>query len=283
MIVTSVRCYLNILAQLMTREELLNAQYYIADKVGITHFSGSTQWDPETEQYIEIPNNVEQASPFLIKYANEMNSLNMSPYFTTSDIDIDRLVGDKNPIVRFVDSRLKNEAVQLSLYSEFIANIRKDKLVIVIFMDECTVRYGAGLVCELLSQEFGQDITFIDPQYRPYVRGRVTYVGNKEHAENVITELRKKMMITSFMASVSKNNIESGNANIEEYLSSFEEIPDAIYLYNSLWPDDPLPAGNYTLGDIKEMITQRALSEQAPNHQRMSNLRVINSNLMFNR
>jgi hypothetical protein len=150
-------------------------------------------------------------------------------------------------------------------------------------MDECTVRYGAGLVCELLSQEFGQDITFIDPQYRPYVRGRVTYVGNKEHAENVITELRKKMMITSFMASVSKNNIESGSANIEEYLSSFEEIPDAIYLYNSLWPDDPLPAGNYTLGDIKEMITQRALSEQAPNHQRMSNLRVINSNLMFNR
>lgn len=283
MIVTSLRCYLNILAQLMTAEELLDAQYYIADKVGILHFSESTQYDQETDQYVQVKETSDKAQPFMIKYANDTNNLSMFPYFTTSSLPSDTITGSRDPRARYVAMRLKNEAVLMSLYSEFIANIRKDKLVIVIFMDEATVRYGAGLACEMFSQEFGQDVTFIDPQYRPYVQGRVTYVGNKERAEIVIPEIRKKMQITGFMSAVTKTNFESNMNNINEFLTAYTEIPDAIELYNLLWPDDPLPAGNYTLADVKELIIQRALSERSPDHQRVSNLSIINANYMFSR
>ena len=97
MIVTSLRCYLNILAQLMTAEELLDAQYYIADKVGILHFAESTQYDQETDQYVQVKETSDKAQPFMIKYANDTNNLSMFPYFTTSSLKVMLVASARKP------------------------------------------------------------------------------------------------------------------------------------------------------------------------------------------
>ena len=74
MIVTSIRCYLNILTQFMTREQLLDAQYYIADKTSRKlPFKSSLQWNQETNQYEQVDEKdvEDSASPYLIEYSPE--------------------------------------------------------------------------------------------------------------------------------------------------------------------------------------------------------------------
>ena len=264
MIVTSIRCYLNILTQFMTREQLLDAQYYVADKTSRKlPFSSSMKWNLETGQYETVDeDDVETASPYLVEYAPKISK-------------------SKDPRARF-QAAISQPAFMMSVYQKIIRNIRKDKLFIMIFLDEPTVRYGAGLVCEMLSRDFGQDITFIDPQYRPYVQGRVSYVGNKQNGEIVMDRLRKSSLCTGFIDAMN-HTVDTGKLdNIHTFLTSTcEEITDSIYLYNSLWPDDPLPPGRYTNGELKEMLIQRALDERPGSAQNMSNISVQDDNASY--
>lgn len=283
MIVTSIRCYLNILTQFMTREQLLDAQYYVADKTSRKlPFSNSMKWNMETGQYEEVEeNDVESASPYLVEYAPEACNMNMSIFMTDANIDIDKISKSKDPRARF-QAAISQPEFLMSVYQKIIRNIRKDKLFIMIFLDEPTVRYGAGLVCEMLSRDFGQDVTFIDPQYRPYVQGRVSYVGNKQNGEIVMDRLRKSSLCTGFIDAMN-HTVDTGKLdNIHTFLdSTCEEITDSIYLYNSLWPDDPLPPGRYTNGELKEMLIQRALDERPVSAQNMSNMSVQDDNAAY--
>ena len=293
MIVTSLRCYLNILTQIMTRDQLLDAQYFIADKISKVNVSDFDQFDTDAEgHYIHADANekrtvegVEQASPYCLAYTDETINLNMQSLLTSFSVDIDKIAKSKDPRDRYY-ARITDEAFMQGLYSKVISNIRKDKLFIMIFMDEATVRYGAGIVCNILSDAFGQDVTFIDPQYRPYVQGRVTYVGNKQKAEQVIMDIRRKIRISSFMSALSMANVESNKNNMEAIMDAYTRLEDIIDLYNSLWPDDTLPAGTYSVADVKELILRRAMDERpSAAHQRMSNIRTLSNrnNFCFNR
>lgn len=286
MIVTSLRCYLNILTQIMTRDQLLDAQYYIADKIPKVRVDDLPYLDRDIDgnyESKEIPG-VEQASPFCVAYATEKVNLNIQSLLTSFDIDIDKISKSKDPLDRYY-ARITDESFMMAMYANVISNIKKDKLFIMIFMDEATVRYGADIVCNILSDAFGQDVTFIDPQYRPYVRGRVTYVGNKPKAEQVILDIKRKIRIGAFMAALAQSNVESNKNNMDALLVAYENIEDTIDLYNSLWPDDPLPSGNYTNADVKELIIRRAIDERSVSAQRLPNMRMINNrnNFCFNR
>ena len=261
----------------MTREQLLDAQYYIADKTSRKlPFKSSLQWNQETNQYEQVDEKdvEDSASPYLIEYSPEACNMNMSIFMTDANIDIDKISHSKDPRARFF-AAISQPEFQMSFYQKVIRNIRKDKLFIMIFMDEPTVRYGAGMVCDMLSKDFGQDVTFVDPQYRPYVQGRVSYVGDKQRGEIVMDNLRKSALCTGFVEAMNHTVDVSNLTNVMTFLNSMcEEITDSIYLYNSLWPDDPLPAGNYTNGQVKELIIQRALDERPASAQNMSNLSV---------
>ena len=277
----------------MTREQLIDAQYYIADKISKVNTDDLPFTDIDSDGCYtnkreesnshEIPG-VEQASPFCVGYANERTNLSMQPLLTSQNIDIDKISKSKDPRDRYF-ARITNEEFMVALWSNVISNIRKDKLFIMIFMDEPTVRYGADMVCNLFADAFGQDITFIDPQYRPHVHGRVTYVGNKQKAEQVILNIRRKIRIGAFMAAMAQSNVESNDINLETFMSAYTRIEDIIDLYNSLWPDDTLPAGNYTVADVKELIIRRAMDERSPSQQRLPNLRAMSNrnNFCFNR
>lgn len=288
MIVTSMRCYLNILTQLMTKEELLNAQYYIADRTASTGgYTSHHYWNPDTEQYEDTENDdAEKPSIYLVGYASSACNCNMASMLSGfKQLDIDKIARSSDPRDR-IHAYIHREQFVLSLYNEFIRNIRTDKLMIVVFTDEDTVRYGVNLFCEMVSQDFGQDITFIDPMYRPYVQGRSTYVGDKLRGEQLIKQLQDKTQITAFMAAMSHNNYESGTNNLQAFFKNFKEPMELIHLHDILWPDDKLQPGMYTCADIKEIIIGKAFDEEDYRIQRVPNMQIIDSNysaMMTNR
>lgn len=288
MIVTSMRCYLNILTQLMTKDELLNAQYYIADKTTGTRYQMREYWNPDTEQYetIEGDNTVDTASEYLVRYTSSSANCNMAAMLTGfKQLDIDKIAVSNHPRDR-INAYIHRELFMMALYNELIANIRKDKLMIVIFTDDDTVRYGADLFCEMVSKDFGQDITFIDPQYRPYVHGRVSYIGDKARGEMVISKIRDKALIAGFMSALAHNNYESSTNNIKTYFKNFDTTLELIQFHDLLWPDDKIKPGTYTFEDISDIIIGKAMEEEDSHLQRMPNIQIINSNyqsMMTNR
>lgn len=277
-----MRCYLNILTQIMTKEELLDAQYFIADKTGRrTFYSDEFNYDPTSGTYNEVNNNdaIIKTSKYLVDYAIDTCSFSIATFLTKNAIDLDKVSKSRKAYDRY-RAWLYQPQTMMSVYNNIISKIRADKLFIMIFMDEPTVRYAGDIACTYLANEFGQDITYIDPQYRPYVAGRVTYAGNKAHAEQVISDIRIKSLISGFMAAISNKNYESNDNNIVAYLSNlFTEVTDLIWFHNLLWPYDQLPPGNYTKADLLEIIVGKAMDDsQSTQQQRLSNLRIIDQN-----
>lgn len=289
MIVTSMRCYLNILTQLMSKDELLNAQYFIADRQstslsGMRGFSSdmNIEWDMELGQFVEKLDSIIQTSRYCIEYATDSCSLSISQFLTKQAIQIDDFSCSRKAHDRY-RTWLYQPVTMMSVYSHMISKIRADKLFIMIFTDEPTVRYAGDIACKYLSEEFGQDILFIDPQYRPHVKGRPSYIGNKARAENNIMNIRQQSLISGFMSALSNSNFESSTSNLETFLTvSMTDISDLIWFHNILWPDDKLPPGNYTKADLVEIILGKALNESSMRNQRLNNMRIIDE-LMYDR
>lgn len=283
MIVTSKRCYLNILTQIMTKDQLLEAQYYIADltdgslggsKNNSSNISGVTQ--DEDGNYVPVQQNQTQdprfkMSKFDITYGD--GSLSPTVFQTTFSLR-GETEAVPNPVGRFVNHINNTPEVYLRLYRDLVQRSEPDKLQIMIFYDEETVKHYVHHVCELLSNSFGFDIIFIDPQYRQ-VDGRVNYVGNKVRAEQVIHEVRDFSLLKAFEAADCQTSDIASKSNLTSYLCGFETCEDLIYLYNLLWPEDPLPAGNYILEDLREIIIRKRLSTRKRAYDQFDNLNVI--------
>lgn len=262
----------------MTKEELLNAQYFIADSTGRQFYSEEFNYDAEAGTYNKVSSPVLKTSNYIVDYAISTCSFSIATFLTKQAIDIDKVSKSRNAYDRY-RAWLYQPQTMMSVYNNMISKIRADRLFIMIFMDEPTVRYAGDIACTYLANEFGQDITYIDPQYRPYVAGRVTYVGNKANAERVISEIRSQSLIAGFMAAISNTNYESNDNNITAFLTTtFTEISDLIWFYNVLWPDDKLPPGNYTRRDLIELIIGKSMDESQKSQQRLSNLRIIEQN-----
>ena len=101
------------------------------------------------------------------------------------------------------------------------------------------------------------DIIFLDPAYRDNCRGYAEYRGNKEIGAKTEHDIRDFELLYNFSQSVSCSDMYGNISNVSTFLSSFD-FDQIIYLYNLLFPDDPLPPGNYSTDHIKQIIIGRS-------------------------
>lgn len=137
--------------------------------------------------------------------------------------------------------------------------LKGNGLQILIFSDDSIIPEYVHVVCGYLAQNFGCDITYIDPQYRPNVKGHAEYKGDKVFAMKNIKDIRDAKLILDFNAAISQSSGEA-MSNLTVFLNSFD-ANQIVYLYNLLFPDDPLPPGNYSSHHIKQIIIGRVSSQ----------------------
>lgn len=268
MIVTSKRCYLNILTQLMDLTTLLNANYYIADihapdgSVNIMERMMFNEYGQlVVENGIDSSTHVPSAiGRYNVKYGN--GELDPTPFLTSLLMGLGSEEVFVDPTERIIDHLNKTETMIATYNFLFRNELRGNGLQILIFNDDSVVENFVWLICEYLAKNFGCDITFIDPQYRPNVKGMVQYVGDKIFAEKTIKDLRDAQLLIDFNNAITQASTGDCINNLTTYLTSFD-AHQIVYLYNLLFPNDPLPPDNYTVDHIKQIIIGR-VSQNMP-------------------
>lgn len=257
MIVTSKRCFLNVLTQLQKADTLLNSNYYIGDQASGTNnvsINDNTTFN-DFGQLVQQSGVVQLTSKYYIKSNNVMNP---EPHVTHHAVmgadDSDFASAEEG----YIDHLNKPDTF-LAVYNFLF----KDQLqgngqqIFMLNDDENMLRFG-HIICQYLSTNFGVDIVYIDPAYRPNCRGCTQYPGNKVIGEKTIKDVRDYDLIFSFQQSLSQSELTGTLNNIRTFVGSMS-IENVVYLYNLLWPNDPLPPGNYSIDHIREIIIGRAV------------------------
>lgn len=262
MIVTSKRCFLNILTQLWSAEMLLNANYYIADcnsPTRMVNMADGFRFD-EFGRLIEDHGTVNvdpmhALGKYNIKYASNSGGLNPEPFRAEC------LMGVQDDYSSSYDKFIKNlnsPDTMLDVFNFLFKDpLRGNGTQVLVYYDDPNLLNYGNIVCQYLAYNFGVDILFIDPQYRPNCRGYVQYTGNKQVGEKTIKDIRDYGLLLNFSQTVSATGLYNSTSNLTVFLSEFT-FDQLIYLYNLLFPDDPLPPGNYTTDHIRQIIIGRA-------------------------
>lgn len=272
MIVLSKRSFLNILTQLWTPDKLLYANYYMADQKG---FSSATMTDNvsfDAQGQLVVNNLLSGATSvsmgqYSIKYGSCLDPAPQCVEYIMGDMD------GLTPEERFIDylnqpdtfmqvyeflfkSQLEGNGIQILMYSDF----------------ENLMRFG-DIICQYLSQNFGVDIVFLDAQYNPKCKGSVQYIGNKELGQKTFKDVRDYELLYQFNMALTQSAATNSEANLRVWLSCFS-FNDIMYLYSLLFPNDPLPPGNYSIEHITELIIYRAM--QSMPKREMPNINYYN-------
>ena len=256
---------------LTSKNVLLNANYYIADCRRPSIIDDSTDdvvWNKEEQRWERKKSNeIKKATQYNIKYGKS-GILDVGPYVTSLLSD-----GIDSPaaLEKRIWDYLHSFNIMRSVYEEIYLAPRKGNglLFIIYYSDEIIINEGR-LVAQFLADNFGEDIIFVDPTYRSYVKGQSKYVGNKENAKRVEKDIRETSMFVGFKAimkaAIKKGDVLEYISDLQSYMATYS-FKDVIDLYNILWPNDPLPAGNYTTEEIKDLIIERCLdsSRTMPN------------------
>lgn len=260
MIVTSLRCFLNILTQLWPAEQLLNANYYIADcgSPSMNASLSSTVRYNEFGQLVEDPTigSAEVTSGigiYNIKY--NTGALNPEPYRAEC------LMGVNDDYSSSYDKFIKhlnNPETMVNVYQFLFRDpLKGNGVQVLIYYDDPNLLSYGNIVCQYLSHNFGVDIIFIDPQYRPNCRGYAEYKGNKALGEKTLHDIRDYKLIFDFAQNASTASLYNSVSNLSVFLSGYE-FDELIYIYNLLFPDDPLPPGNYSADHIRQILIDRS-------------------------
>jgi hypothetical protein len=119
------------------------------------------------------------------------------------------------------------------------------------------------IACEYISRNFGEDVVFVDREYRSDVPGAVNYVGDRETAMTIFPKIRVYKTLKNIEELVTdyQYNVKD-KANIETYFSVLP-IEELFRLHEILFPHDPLQPGNYTQEQMAYIITEK-LIERSP-------------------
>lgn len=267
----SKRVFLNVMCPKMDKNVLLNANYYIADCRSPNRVNSD---DLKDVYYDEIEGKWKEkektetktASRFNIKYGS--NCLNVEPYVTSFLTD-----GIDDPVLieKRILERLLSYVNMRNIYDEiYLSPKRGNGILFIIYYSEESIVNQGRIVAKFLADNFGEDVTFVDPLYRPYVSGQTLYKADLERFKIVERDLRDTSMLMSFRATY-KNAMNTGDvlecvSNLSNHMATFK-FADAIHLYELLWPNDPLPKGNYTTEQIKDLIIQRAIDNNRLSHE----------------
>lgn len=266
MIVTSKRCFINVLAQYMDLKTLLDANYFIADarvQSGSMIFDDELRFNEDGQLVVEKqPTVVDKAlSRYHIRYSK--SELDPSVFMTNQLIGGKGTIGDScEAFIKYLNNTETIAEIYQYLYGE---KLRGNELRIMIYNDDDSVRYYVHVVCQFLAKNFGEDITFIDPQYRPNVYGQSFYPGDKEYARKTIHDLRDYLLLKQFNQAIAQMGYDENVGNLSIWLNAFP--PDELmHIYELIFPNDPLPPGNYTTDHIKQIIVGR-VSDHLPKTQ----------------
>lgn len=278
MIVASKRVYLNVLTQLWPADRLLMANYYIGDQKAVNGYSNINDQISLNEFGQVVTNNNVRESP--TTFAGSYN-IKMSTCLDPTPHKVEFLCGDGNvasgtPEERFINSHLNNPETFLTVYDFlFREPLMGNGLQILIFNDDQNVLQFGHIICQYLSMNFGVDILFIDAQYRAKCRGYVQYTGDKQTAAKTIKDIRDYQLVFNFNQAVSQSDFCGSINNIIEYLQAFD-FNQTMYLYTLLYPEDPIPPGNYTIDHIREILIGRATAGMRKKENPLQNIFINN-------
>lgn len=268
MIVTSFRCYLNVLTQLWDAKKLLGADYYIADlrsPNGNARLSENMRYN-EMGQIVEDHSILNTAYDTIGMYSIKYGDGGLDP----EPIKTDQLMGinddHSSAYERFI-KYINNPEIMLSNYNNLFKNpLRGNGLHVIIYYDFENLKEFGHIICQYLSKNFGVDIIFLDAGYIPSVRGYDSYMGDKVTGKKTIDDLKDYDLIFRFGQALSQSDFHNNVSNLTVFLSEFG-FSEIVHLYNLLFPDDPLPPGNYSIDHIRQIIIGRAsqgLRETSP-------------------
>jgi len=268
MIVTSKRCFINCLAQFMDHQQLLGANYYVCDvsnsAARTVSFNKTTEYDSNGNLMIhETPVmtgpsmtrfNIHYSEGWLDPSANVLNRANgksMNVTTLTNGVMID-----------LFREHLIDPFTIGNVYSWLYGSMNAPKgngLMIIIINKEDHVRIFGDTICKYLSRFFGEDIEFVDAQFRPQlIPGLTHYAGDKAFAEKVLRDQRDYSLGASFMQMVSGMGYSETRANLMAFVESLPP-PQLMHLYELVFPNEPLPPGNYTTDHVKKVLLGKAM------------------------
>ena len=273
MIVTTKRTYLNILTQLIDAQTLINATYFMADqttKDGNAMLQEQVTVTDDGRHVIE-PLTMTSAKGAFSRFHVFYTEGVLSPDALNSQIMAGILNDNIDQAFR---QSLTTVGTMQSVYREMYANPTKGNgLRFLIYRKEQSIPY-IHHVCEFLSQAFGEDIQFVEPGVRRGVPGKEFYPGNRQQAYTTIAQIRESILMDDLASIVAAyTHGHSGSANLENYFSGFEG-PELIYIYEKLFPMDPLTPGNYTKENMLEIIIGK-IKASAPQAAQFENLHTL--------
>jgi len=243
-----------VLTQTCDLETLLNANYYIGDirgPEGLVNLNDDSLSYADDGSIRVVRSEMSRAiGRYHIKYDKNVT---LDPTCFISTVLASTHQESRDPRELFIDF-LKTQDSLINVYEFLFQNeIKGNGLQILIFNDENTIKNFCDIICDYLSSVFGCDILFIDPNYRPNVKGMPQYKGcDKETARRNIMQIRDMKLLRDFKLYASYN-AENTLSNLSVFLSSFD-CPSLIHLYNLLFPNEPLPPDNYTRGQLQEIV-----------------------------
>ena len=275
MIVTSKRCFINVLAQFMDMDTLANANYYIADmrdNPGSLMYNDHLEFDEQGRLVTtQMPSfSMAALSRYNIKYGR--GEFDPSPNMTTLLASGEYYNAD--PIASFVN-HLNQSDTMVAIYQFLYGDPPKGNgLRILLIYDEESVKHYGHIMCSYIAKNFGEDVSFIDAQFRPQlVKGYANYPGDKMNAMKTIHDIQDYSMILNFNNVITQMGYDESLSNLVVWLNTFK--PDQLmHLYELLFPNDPLQPGNYTTDHIKQIIIGR-VSDNLPKNpfgSQLSNL-----------
>jgi hypothetical protein len=309
MIVCSQTCFLNDLTQLYPREVLLKAHYYIADLTGSAGIPRSNPNNIENKilygdqtrlRYDQYGNPVEDTqnanSEDGIKIGNptyicESASMYHITYtggaLNPTSLRIRGKVGPETrpltPEERFYNE-LRSPDCSIEIYRDlFKSKPEGNGLQILIwYSDELCTKFG-WIVNEYLANCFGADIIFIDAIYRTRIskHAKKQYIGNKQFGMQFVQWVRDQELLKNLEDDITNVGIRESTQNIRNRIAA-QNWQSLIHTYNLLWPNDPLPQGNYSEEQLKEIITHKILQNREPSPlDKLDNLYTMNAGNAF--
>ena len=249
---------------------LINANYYIADQTtrnGLAQISDNIAMGEDGCYTINsVITNTPTLNPYHILYNGDV----LSPVALMSRLLLDN-TGES--VESLFKQQLMNNDSLIAAYDFLYKDKPKGNgLRILMFVNDSATQY-IHIVCEYIAEFFGEDITFVDRQYRNDIIGQVQYRGNKQKAVQVLHEIRDYQLLKSITDLAS--NYQYGfndNTNLTEFFDVME-VPQLFYTYEKLFPNEPLPAGSYTKDHITHIIISK-LKHLFPQQHGLSNLMI---------
>ena len=285
MIVTSKRCFLNKFIQMNSAETVLNANYYMADdgkKKSTTNINPNIRRN-EYGEIIEEPSGTIEAT-----YTSGVGAENMGSVFHIRRSNIlnpegynaEYVMGQSNdgfnsPEERYINHLQQKDTMIATFNFLFGHQLQGNGLQILIFSDCANLKRFGNILCQFLSMTYGVDIVFLDPAFRPDCRGQVNYTGNKQQGIVNSKFLMDCDTVSRFDAAIDQSRLRGTLSNVREFLQSFRGM-ELMNIYNLLFPNDPLPQGNYTDDQLREILIYRATEGQVIDSGQLANVLVEN-------